>query len=418
MEVGNPEITSKGDGKTHGEQKVVTFSGTTLGSSLGPDRFIDCEEDQVSSLPPSWFGPELMSFFRYADVFSDDMEIDPATAEEKFVPDWDIRNKDSVMDELVARTLLFNISIPLDHARSRRMKSRDLGAMVLSNQAQSNIFVTELYRRWVEAVSVRENLEKETFSLKYKIQRTPDTEKKIAQLTQDLRTHQEKVKTLTTQNQSSQAAAASAAEDRDRIEAELKNFAESLQKKDEEHKVVLSKMEESFANARLAYANMMAERDVLKTGEADLKAQIEDMKGNHEAEMEKIKKENATLKARADDLQATNIWRLSEGAKLLAKNIHKGPEMTMAVAAVNNAMSAVGVNSGLQNGYIHALKKKTPYAEVPLLNRNVGEELNAVVACFDSLIFPVVEDLPKLVNEPLSKIKDALFFASGESSKE
>ncbi|KAJ0692980.1 hypothetical protein HanPI659440_Chr15g0592031 [Helianthus annuus] len=169
MEVEKPEVTSKGDRKAPGEHKVVTFSGTTLGSSLGPDCFVGGEEDQVSSLPPSWFGPELMSFFRYADVISDDMEIDPATAEEKFVPDWDIRNKDSVMDELVARTLLFNVSTPLDHARSRRMKSQDLGAMVLSNQAQSNVLVTELYRRWFEAESVRENLEKETLSLKRKI---------------------------------------------------------------------------------------------------------------------------------------------------------------------------------------------------------------------------------------------------------
>ncbi|KAJ0800612.1 hypothetical protein HanPI659440_Chr03g0105161 [Helianthus annuus] len=411
MEVENPETTSKRGEKTHGDPKVVTFSGTTLGSSLGPDRFIDDEEDQVASLPPSWFGPELMSFFRYADVFSDDMGIDSATAEEKFIPDWDIRNKDSVMDELVARTLLFNISTPLDHARNRRMINQDLGAMVLSNQAQSNIFVTELYRRWVEAESVKENLERETLSLKRKIQRAPDAEKKIAQLTQDLQTQQEKVKSLTTQKQSSQAAAASAAEDRDRIVAELKNFAESLKKKDEEHKVVLSKMEESFTNARLAYANMMA-------GEADLKAQIEEMKGNHEAEIEETKKENAALKATVDDLQATKIWLLSEGAKLLAKNIHKVPELTAALAVVNNAMSAVGVNSGLQNGYIHALKKKTPYAEVPLLNCNAGEELNTVVACFDSLTFPVIEDLSKLVNEPLSKIKDALFFTSGEFSRE
>ncbi|KAJ0510714.1 hypothetical protein HanOQP8_Chr11g0417291 [Helianthus annuus] len=171
MEIENPEVTSKGVGKAPGEHKVVTFSGTTLGSSLGPDCFIGEEEDQVSSLPPSWFGPELMSFFRYEDVFSDDMEIDPATAEEKFVPDWDIRNKDSVMDELVARTLLFNINTPIDHARSRKMKGQDLGATVLTNQDQSNIFVTELYRRWVEAESARENLEKETRSLKRKIQR-------------------------------------------------------------------------------------------------------------------------------------------------------------------------------------------------------------------------------------------------------
>ncbi|MFS7947668.1 hypothetical protein Hanom_Chr06g00550951 [Helianthus anomalus] len=123
METEIPETVSKEREKAHGEPKVVTFSGTILDSSLGPDRFIDDEEDQVT---------------------------------------------------------------PLDLARSRRMKNQDLGAMVLSNQAQSNIFVTELYRRWVEAESVRENLEKETRTLKHKVQRTPDTEKKIAQLTQDL----------------------------------------------------------------------------------------------------------------------------------------------------------------------------------------------------------------------------------------
>ncbi|KAJ0482919.1 hypothetical protein HanIR_Chr13g0659261 [Helianthus annuus] len=148
--------------------------------------------------------------------------------------------------------------------------------------------------------------------------------------------------------------------------------------------------------------------------EADLKAQIEEMKGHKE----EIKAENASLKARVEDLQATKTWLLLEGAQLLAKNIHKGPEMTVAVAAVNNAMSAVGINFGLQQGYVHALKKKIPFAEVPLLNRNAGEELNTAVANFDSLSFPVIEDLPKLVHEPLSKIKDALYFASGGTPKE
>ncbi|KAF5778347.1 hypothetical protein HanXRQr2_Chr12g0546401 [Helianthus annuus] len=390
MDVENPEVSSKGARKTPGEHNVVTFSGTTLGSSLGLDCFVGEEEDQVSSHPPSWFGPELMSFFRYADVFSDDMEIDLATAEDKFVPDWDIRNKDSVMDELVARTFLFNIGTPIDHARSQKMKSQDLGAAVLSNQAQSNIFVTELYRRWVESESVKEDLEKEVRSLKRKVQKAPETEKKVAQLTTELQNHQEKIKSLMVQNQSSQAAAASAAEERDRVSTELKFFLESMRKQDEEHKSVMAKMEESFNNARLAYANMMAG----------------------------VKKENAALKASVDDLHATKAWLLSEGAQLLDKNIHKGREMTAAVAAVNNAMSAVGVNSGLHSGYLHALKLKTPYSEVPLLNRNAAEELNAAVACFDTLTFPVIEDLPRLIDAPLSKIKEALSFAcSGSSEK-
>ncbi|KAM0022989.1 hypothetical protein Hdeb2414_s0023g00634651 [Helianthus debilis subsp. tardiflorus] len=233
------------------------------------------------------------------------------------------------MDELVARTLLFNINTLLDHAKSRKMKNPDLGAAVLNNQAQSNIFVTELYRRWVEAESVRENLEKETRSLKRKIQRSPDAEKRITQLTQDLQAQQEKVKSLIAH------AAASAAEDRDRIATKLKKFSESMKQKDDQHKEVMAKMEASFENARIAYANMMA-------GEADLKAHIEEMKGHEE----EIEAENASLKVKVEELQATKSWMLLEGAKRLAKNIHKGPEMTAAVAAINNAMSAVGVNSG------------------------------------------------------------------------
>ncbi|KAJ0576419.1 hypothetical protein HanOQP8_Chr05g0181051 [Helianthus annuus] len=437
MEVENPITSGKGDGDVQGGAKVVTFLGTILGSSLGPDCFIDDEEDRVSSLRPSWFGPELMSFFRYADVFSEDMEVDPNTADDKFIPEWDVRNKDSVMNDLTARMFLFNINTPLDHARSRKMKNQDLGAAVSVNQAQSNVFVTELYRRWIEAESVKENLEKETLSLKCKIQRTPDVEKKIAQLSQDLHAQKEKVKSLTTQNQSSQAAAASASEDRDRIAAKLKDFAKSSKKKDEEHKEVFASMEESISNARSAYEKMMAgsffalfliflfksltlwsERDAIKTGEADLKARMGEMKGHHRAEIEELKLENADLSVQVEDLKATKAWLLSEGAQLLAKNVHIGPEMTAAVAAVNNAMSSIGVNSGLHQGYVHALKKITPYAEVPLLNRNAEADLNTAVACYESLTFPVVDDLPKLIHEPLSKIKDALSFAGRESSEE
>ncbi|KAJ0802442.1 hypothetical protein HanPI659440_Chr03g0129021 [Helianthus annuus] len=405
MEMENPVGVDKG--KAHSEPKVVTFSGTHLGSSLGPDYFMDDEEDQVSSLPSSWFGPELMSFFRYADLFSEDMEIDPSTAEEKFIPDWDIRNKDTVLDVLTAKMMLFNINTPMDHVRSRKMKNPDLGAAVLTNQAQSNIFVTELYRRWVEAESVRENLEKEVRSLKRKILKSPEVEKKVAQLTQDLRTQQEKVTSLMALNQSSQAAAAAAAEDRDKISSEFKVFSESMKKKDEEHKAVLAKMEESLSGARLSYESMMAERDALKTREADLKGRLEEMEG-----------ENASLKTEVTDLRETKVWMLTEGAQLLAKNIHKGKEMTAAVAGVNNAMSAVGINSGLHSGYVHALQKKTPFKEIPLLNRNATEELKVAVACFDTLKFPVIEDLPKLSDAPLPEIKKALRFASDDSSDE
>ncbi|XP_022004391.1 uncharacterized protein LOC110901949 [Helianthus annuus] len=180
-----------------------------------------------------------------------------------------------------------------------------------------------------------------------------------------------------------------------------------MKQKDEEHKMVLAKMEESLNKARLAYESMMAEHDALKSGEADLKDQVEEMKA-----------ENASLRAKVDSLCETKVWMLSEGAQLLAKNIHKGKEMTAAVAGVNNAMSAVGINSGLHAGYVHALQKKTPFKEVPLLNRNATEELKPAIACFDTLKFPVIEDLPKLGDAPLSEIKKVLRFANADSTDE
>ncbi|MFS7980721.1 hypothetical protein Hanom_Chr10g00942621 [Helianthus anomalus] len=144
METEDAGVTSKQ------ERKVVSLTGTALGSSLGLDCFLEDDEDQVSSIPSSWFGPEVMTLFRYANVFSDEMEVDPATAEDKFVPNWEIKNKDSVIDALTAKMFLFGINIPVDHSRSRKMKSQEFGSAVLANQAQSNVYVVELYCRWVE----------------------------------------------------------------------------------------------------------------------------------------------------------------------------------------------------------------------------------------------------------------------------
>ncbi|KAF5782013.1 hypothetical protein HanRHA438_Chr11g0503241 [Helianthus annuus] len=147
-----------------------------------------------------------------------------------------------------------------------------------------------------------------------------------------------------------------------------------------------------------------------RIGEADRKARMEIMKKDHEAEVKDLKLENADLSKRVEELQLTKVWLLNEGAQLLAKHIHKGQEMTQAVVAVNNAMSAIGVNSGVHEGYVHALKNKTPYGQVPLLNRNVEAELNTAIACFDTLSFSLINSLPNLVDEPLPCIQEALIF--------
>ncbi|MFS7980473.1 hypothetical protein Hanom_Chr10g00939861 [Helianthus anomalus] len=51
------------------------------------------------------------------------------------------------MDTLTAILFLFNLSTLADHYKSRKMKSQELGAAVLSSQAQSNVYVMELYQK-------------------------------------------------------------------------------------------------------------------------------------------------------------------------------------------------------------------------------------------------------------------------------
>ncbi|KAJ0771655.1 hypothetical protein HanPI659440_Chr07g0271561 [Helianthus annuus] len=260
-------------------------------------------------------------------------------------------------------------------------------------------------------------MEHEHLSMKDKLQRTPDTEKNVSQLNRDLAAQKERIKALAAQCQSAQVAAASAGEERGKVAAELTRFAAVMKESDKAYKDLLAKMEESLSQARDAYERMAKVKDFHKSGEADLKAKIQAMEKRHGTELEDLKLEIVDFSKRVEELQAIKACFLTESTSCLAKYglakyVHKGPEMTQAVAAVNNAMSALGVNTRVHGGYVHALKRKTPYGEVPLLNKDAEAQLDldAAVSNFDSLWFPLVDNLAALVNEPLPQIQEDLGF--------
>ncbi|MFS7923580.1 hypothetical protein Hanom_Chr03g00262351 [Helianthus anomalus] len=64
-------------------------------------------------------------------------------------------------------------------------------------------------------------------------------------------------------------------------------------------------MDEAVSNARTTYEKILAKCNAHKTGEADLKARMDEMKGHHRAEVEELKSENANLSKKVEDLQAT-----------------------------------------------------------------------------------------------------------------
>ncbi|MFS7904579.1 hypothetical protein Hanom_Chr01g00037781 [Helianthus anomalus] len=57
------------------------------------------------------------------------MDVNQAGAEEKFIPNWNVRNKDSGLDTLLAKLLLFNLNTLVDHARIWRMDGQELGVV-------------------------------------------------------------------------------------------------------------------------------------------------------------------------------------------------------------------------------------------------------------------------------------------------
>ncbi|MFS8022614.1 hypothetical protein Hanom_Chr16g01441591 [Helianthus anomalus] len=95
------------------------------------------------------------------------------------------------------------------------MKSQDLGAVILANQAQSNVYVMKLYRRWVESESVKEDLDRELNPAKQKLKKTPDIQKGVSLLSRELTQQKDKVKSLSIQHQVALLVVAAAGEERD-----------------------------------------------------------------------------------------------------------------------------------------------------------------------------------------------------------
>ncbi|MFS7980722.1 hypothetical protein Hanom_Chr10g00942631 [Helianthus anomalus] len=152
--------------------------------------------------------------------------------------------------------------------------------------------------------------------MKKQLHWTPDTVKKVAQLSQDLSAHKEKIKSLSTKNQSAQVVAATDTEERDKIAVDLAGFEATMNENDEAHKDILVKMEESLTQLRNAYDQMIKERDLHKSGEADPKVKMEAMENSHGAEVEDLKLEIADLNKRMDELRSTKVCHLIEGRRL------------------------------------------------------------------------------------------------------
>ncbi|KAJ0686744.1 hypothetical protein HanRHA438_Chr11g0520211 [Helianthus annuus] len=120
--------------------------------------------DSASS-SPLWYETEAVFLCRELGS-GDAADMDSARALEKYVPEWSLVNKDRIVDALSAKTALFHLGTPAEHAYYRKMGGPELGNALMLNQAQSNSLVVETYKRWVESESNCRRFELEIANLK------------------------------------------------------------------------------------------------------------------------------------------------------------------------------------------------------------------------------------------------------------
>ncbi|KAJ0467690.1 hypothetical protein HanIR_Chr14g0688061 [Helianthus annuus] len=113
-------------------------TGVASNVSRPSPQLIDGGDSASSS--PLWYETEAVFICRELGS-GDAVDVDPAHALEKYVPEWSLANKDRIMDALSAKMALFHLGTPAEHAYYRKMSGPELGNALMLNQAQSNSLV-------------------------------------------------------------------------------------------------------------------------------------------------------------------------------------------------------------------------------------------------------------------------------------
>ncbi|MFS7987140.1 hypothetical protein Hanom_Chr11g01018931 [Helianthus anomalus] len=195
--------------------------GSLLMSQGRAPQQIDGGDSASSS--PLWYETQVV-FICWELGSGGVVDVDSAHAFEKYVLEWSLANKDTIVDALSAKMALFHLGTPADHAHYRKMSGPELGNALMLNQAQSNSLVVETYKRWVESESNCRRFEREIANLKNEDNVRSKTKQELSSHRSQVDRLKEQVSEVKKVNKSSQASAAAAYESRDKALQDLEVF--------------------------------------------------------------------------------------------------------------------------------------------------------------------------------------------------
>ncbi|KAF5790057.1 hypothetical protein HanXRQr2_Chr09g0378551 [Helianthus annuus] len=281
------------------------------------------------------------------------------------------------------------------------------------NQAQSNSLVLEAYKRWIEAKSNCRRFEREVASLKNEENLRSKTKQELSSLQDQVDRLKEQALEAKEVNKASQASAAAAYEARDKTVQDLEGLKlefEALEKKlsevEEENKTEQKKMQSSYDQLladHLRLVNDKAEleraRDRAVESHQSVVADMKDMLSRYDSEIIK-------LYSLVSELLLTKQWFLTKELAWVVKLVHKSPELEKVVANLANGVNIVGVNDGIKQGFQAAKSSAKTVNEILGYDESAKEALDAAIKAFDNFHISVLDKVTKLVNEPLSVIKE------------
>ncbi|MFS7946124.1 hypothetical protein Hanom_Chr06g00532361 [Helianthus anomalus] len=341
------------------------------------------------------------------------MDVDPAQALEKYVPNWSLINNDRIVDALSAKMSLFHIGTPAELAYHRKMSRPELGNALMLNQAQSNSLVVETYKRWVEAESNYRRFEREVASLKSKENVRSKTKQELLSLRAHVGRLREQASEAKEVSKASQASAAASYEVRGKAVHDLEDLKlkfgpleKILSKVEERNKSEQKEMQSSYdqlLDDHLCLVNdknkMEKARDKAIESRQTALADVKDILTRYDGEM-------IELYGLVSELLLTKQWFLTEVVAWVVKLVHRSPELERLVADLVNSVNVVGVKDGIKQGYHAAKSSAKTVNEILGYDEGAKDALDAAIKAFDNFHISVLDKVTELVNEPLSVIKE------------
>ncbi|KAJ0525328.1 hypothetical protein HanHA300_Chr09g0310731 [Helianthus annuus] len=146
-------------------------------------------------------------------------------------------------------------------------------------------------------------------------------------------------------------------------------------------------------------AELERARDRAVESHQSVVADMKDMLSRYDSEIIK-------LYSLVSELLLTKQWFLTKELAWVVKLVHKSPELEKVVANLANGVNVVGVNDGIKQGFQAAKSSAKTVNEILGYDESAKEALDAAIKAFDNFHISVLDKVTKLVNEPLSVIKE------------